>query len=75
MFQVFSKSLIFRDEYELKSNKGSVDSFDNLDTKSEPDYLSDKPNRTKVRIQMDTKLFLEKKMQPKKLKLTLTYSN
>lgn len=28
--------------------KGSVDSLDELETKSEPDYLSDKPNRTKV---------------------------
>lgn len=46
MFQVFSKSLIFRDEHELK--KGSNDSLDELETKSEPDYISDKPNRTKV---------------------------
>lgn len=47
MFQVFSKSLIFRDDHELKS-KGSNDSLDEIETKSEPEYLSDKPNRTKV---------------------------
>lgn len=46
MFQVFSKSQIFRDDHELKSE--SRDSLDELETKSEPDYLSDKPNRTKV---------------------------
>lgn len=46
MFQVFSKSLIFREDHELK--KGSTNSLDELETKSEPDYLSDKPNRTKV---------------------------
>lgn len=43
---MFSKSLIFRDDHELKST--SHDSLDELETKSEPDYLSDKPNRTKV---------------------------
>ncbi|KAG6443443.1 uncharacterized protein LOC115455933 isoform X2 [Manduca sexta] len=47
LYEVFSRSLIFRDEHELKS-KGSKDSLDELETKSEPDYLSDKPNRTKV---------------------------
>lgn len=47
MFQVFSKSLIFRDEHELKA-KTSQDSLDELETKSEPDYITDKPNRTKV---------------------------
>ncbi|XP_063834296.1 uncharacterized protein LOC135083487 isoform X1 [Ostrinia nubilalis] len=47
LYEVFSKSLIFRDEHELKS-KGSNDSLDDIETKSEPDYLSDKPNRTKV---------------------------
>lgn len=46
LYEVFSKSLIFRDEHELK--KGSDESVDEFDTKSEPDYLSDKPNRTKV---------------------------
>ncbi|XP_046972729.1 uncharacterized protein LOC124539386 [Vanessa cardui] len=46
LYEVFSKSLIFRDEHELK--KGSTNSLDELETKSEPDYLSDKPNRTKV---------------------------
>ncbi|CAG9568709.1 unnamed protein product [Danaus chrysippus] len=46
LYEVFSKSLIFRDEYELK--KGSTETLDELETKSEPDYLSDKPNRTKV---------------------------
>ncbi|XP_050356743.1 uncharacterized protein LOC126777665 [Nymphalis io] len=46
LYEVFSKSLIFRDEHELK--KGSANSLDDLETKSEPDYLSDKPNRTKV---------------------------
>ncbi|XP_034826041.1 uncharacterized protein [Maniola hyperantus] len=46
LYEVFSKSLIFRDDHELK--KGSTDSLDDLETKSEPDYLSDKPNRTKV---------------------------
>lgn len=40
--------MIFRDDHELKSNKGSVDNLDEYETKSEPDYLSDKPNRTKV---------------------------
>jgi hypothetical protein len=44
--QVFSKSLIFREDHELKS-RSSNDSLDELETKSEPDYL-DKPNRTKV---------------------------
>lgn len=39
--------MIFRDDEEMKS-KGSMDSLDELETKSEPDYLSDKPNRTKV---------------------------
>lgn len=43
---MFSKSLIFRDEHELKSK--SQNSLDDLETKSEPEYLSDKPNRTKV---------------------------
>ncbi|KAM3958739.1 uncharacterized protein ACR2FA_007264 [Aphomia sociella] len=47
LYEVFSKSLIFRDEHELKA-KSSVDSLDDYETKSEPDYLSDKPNRTKV---------------------------
>lgn len=47
LFEVFSKSLIFREDHELKS-KGSRESLDELETKSEPDYLSDKPNRTKV---------------------------
>ncbi|KOB72844.1 Bud site selection protein 3 [Operophtera brumata] len=46
LYEVFSKSLIFRDDHELKSK--SQDSLDDLETKSEPDYLSDKPNRTKV---------------------------
>ncbi|XP_061705353.1 uncharacterized protein LOC133516435 isoform X1 [Cydia pomonella] len=46
LYEVFSKSMIFRDDHELKS-KGSNDSLDELETKSEPDYL-DKPNRTKV---------------------------
>nr|XP_026491935.1 uncharacterized protein LOC113397706 [Vanessa tameamea] len=46
LYEVFSKSLIFRDEHELR--KGSTNSLDELETKSEPDYLSDKPNRTKV---------------------------
>lgn len=46
MLQVFSKSLIFRDDHELRAK--SRDSLDELETKSEPDYLSDKPNRTKV---------------------------
>ncbi|CAG9792587.1 unnamed protein product [Diatraea saccharalis] len=45
LYEVFSKSLIFRDDHELKKN--STDSLDELETKSEPDYL-DKPNRTKV---------------------------
>lgn len=45
-FQVFSKSLIFRDDHELKSK--STSSLDELETKSEPDYLYDRPNRTKV---------------------------
>ncbi|XP_013186390.2 uncharacterized protein LOC106131743 isoform X2 [Amyelois transitella] len=47
LYEVFSKSLIFRDEYELKA-KSSNNSLDELETKSEPDYLSDRPNRTKV---------------------------
>lgn len=47
LYEVFSKSLIFSNDHELKS-KGSKDSLDELETKSEPDYLSDKPNRTKV---------------------------
>ncbi|KAL0811129.1 hypothetical protein ABMA28_010391 [Loxostege sticticalis] len=47
LYEVFSKSLIFRDDHELKS-KGSNDSLDEIETKSEPEYLSDKPNRTKV---------------------------
>ncbi|XP_038218126.1 uncharacterized protein LOC119836750 [Zerene cesonia] len=46
LYEVFSKSLIFRDEHELK--KASTNTLDELETKSEPDYLSDKPNRTKV---------------------------
>ncbi|KAJ0172001.1 hypothetical protein K1T71_012764 [Dendrolimus kikuchii] len=46
LYEVFNKSLIFRDDHELKSK--SHDSLDELETKSEPDYLSDKPNRTKV---------------------------
>lgn len=46
LYEVFSKSLIFRDDHELKSK--SRDSLDELETKSEPDYLSDKPSRTKV---------------------------
>lgn len=47
-FQVFSKSLIFRDDHELKAKSASIDSLEELETKSEPDYLSDRPNRTKV---------------------------
>ncbi|XP_059062690.1 uncharacterized protein LOC131855432 [Achroia grisella] len=47
LYEVFSKSLIFRDDHELKA-KSSVESLDDYETKSEPDYLSDKPNRTKV---------------------------
>ncbi|XP_053620449.1 uncharacterized protein LOC128680955 isoform X1 [Plodia interpunctella] len=47
LYEVFSKSLIFRDEHELKA-KSSNNSLDDLETKSEPDYLSDRPNRTKV---------------------------
>ncbi|XP_052755429.1 uncharacterized protein LOC113509357 isoform X1 [Galleria mellonella] len=47
LYEVFSKSLIFRDDHELKA-KSSVDSLDEYETKSEPDYLSDKPNRSKV---------------------------
>lgn len=39
--------MIFRDEQELKSNKGSIENLDELETKSEPD-LSVRPNRTKV---------------------------
>lgn len=39
--------MIFRDDFEMKS-KGSNDTLDELETKSEPDYLSEKPNRTKV---------------------------
>ncbi|XP_047510631.1 uncharacterized protein LOC125053347 [Pieris napi] len=46
LYEVFSKSLIFRDEQELKT--GSTNTLDEMETKSEPDYLSDKPNRTKV---------------------------
>ncbi|RVE42881.1 hypothetical protein evm_012461 [Chilo suppressalis] len=45
LYEVFSKSLIFREDHELK--KSSTDSLDELETKSEPDYL-EKPNRTKV---------------------------
>lgn len=45
---MFSKSLIFRNDHELKANTASTDSLDELETKSEPDYLSDRPNRTKV---------------------------
>lgn len=41
---MFSKSLIFREEHELKS--ASVETFDEIETKSEPDL--DRPNRTKV---------------------------
>lgn len=47
-FQVFSKSMIFQNDHELKSNKGSTNTLDDYETKSEPDYLSDKPTRTKV---------------------------
>ncbi|CAK1589810.1 unnamed protein product [Parnassius mnemosyne] len=47
IYEVFSKSLIFRDDHELKSG-GSSDTLDDIETKSEPDYLSDRPNRTKV---------------------------
>ncbi|KPJ03533.1 hypothetical protein RR46_01604 [Papilio xuthus] len=47
IYEVFSKSLIFREDHELKS-KGSLDTLDDIETKSEPDYLSDRPNRTKV---------------------------
>lgn len=46
LYEVFSKSMIFRNEFELKSSKSAV-SLDEVETKSEPD-LSDKPNRTKV---------------------------
>lgn len=46
LYEVFSKSLIFRDEHELKSK--STNSLDELETKSEPDYYSERPNRTKV---------------------------
>ncbi|XP_073961011.1 uncharacterized protein isoform X3 [Choristoneura fumiferana] len=46
IYEVFSKSMIFRDDFEMKS-KGSNDTLDELETKSEPD-LSEKPNRTKV---------------------------
>ncbi|XP_049881320.1 uncharacterized protein LOC126377562 isoform X2 [Pectinophora gossypiella] len=45
LYEVFSKSLIFREDHELKN--GSNDSLDELETKSEPDYL-ERPNRTKV---------------------------
>lgn len=45
---MFSKSLIFRDDHELKAKTASTNSLDELETKSEPDYLSDRPNRTKV---------------------------
>ncbi|XP_014361676.2 uncharacterized protein LOC106713386 [Papilio machaon] len=47
IYEVFSKSLIFREDHELKS-KGSLETLDDIETKSEPDYLSDRPNRTKV---------------------------
>lgn len=46
LYEVFSKSMIFRNEFELKSSKSTV-SLEEVETKSEPD-LSDKPNRTKV---------------------------
>ncbi|CAK1547802.1 unnamed protein product [Leptosia nina] len=46
LYEVFSKSLIFRDDQELKS--ASTNTLDEFETKSEPDYLADKPNRTKV---------------------------
>ncbi|CAH2058318.1 unnamed protein product, partial [Iphiclides podalirius] len=46
IYEVFSKSLIFREEHELKSGD-SVNTLDEIETKSEPD-LSDRPNRTKV---------------------------
>ncbi|XP_041971406.1 uncharacterized protein LOC121727568 isoform X1 [Aricia agestis] len=46
LYEVFSKSLIFRDEHELK--KSSVDTLDDLETKSLPDILDEKPNRSKV---------------------------
>ncbi|XP_050669376.1 uncharacterized protein LOC126968403 [Leptidea sinapis] len=46
LYEVFSKSLIFRDDQELKN--ASTNTLDEYETKSEPDYLSDKPNRTKV---------------------------
>ncbi|KAI5644711.1 hypothetical protein NE865_03363 [Phthorimaea operculella] len=45
LYEVFSKSLIFRDEHELK--QASNTSLDDYETKSEPDTL-DRPNRTKV---------------------------
>lgn len=48
LYEVFSKSLIFRDDHELKDKTESTNSLDELETKSEPDYLSDRPNRTKV---------------------------
>ncbi|XP_026740222.1 uncharacterized protein LOC113502758 isoform X1 [Trichoplusia ni] len=48
LYEVFSKSLIFRDDHELKAKTESLNSLDELETKSEPDYLSDRPNRTKV---------------------------
>ncbi|KAJ8708548.1 hypothetical protein PYW08_009930 [Mythimna loreyi] len=48
LYEVFSKSLIFRDDHELKEKTASTNSLDELETKSEPDYLSDRPNRTKV---------------------------
>ncbi|XP_068624174.1 uncharacterized protein [Battus philenor] len=47
IYEVFSKSLIFREDHELKSGD-SIETLDEIETKSEPDYLSDKPNRTKV---------------------------
>lgn len=44
---MFSKSLIFREDHELKTK--STNSLDELETKSEPDYfVSNRPNRTKV---------------------------
>ncbi|XP_075986226.1 uncharacterized protein LOC142983214 [Anticarsia gemmatalis] len=46
LYEVFSKSLIFREDHELKAK--STTSLDELETKSEPDYLYDRPNRTKV---------------------------
>ncbi|CAB3226368.1 unnamed protein product [Arctia plantaginis] len=46
LYEVFSKSLIFREDHELKTK--STNSLDELETKSEPDYFSNRPNRTKV---------------------------